>query len=154
MFLNSYTYRENCYSCPYAGANRPGDVTIGDFWNIDLVHPQMLRENGGRFDEKQGISCLIVNSAHGYDMLERYGKGIVRESSTYEEAARYNAQLVRPSAMKEEREIVMHMYRKEGYAPVEAWYRKRLRKIRLVRSFRAAIPTPVKKILRSILRRG
>lgn len=154
MFLNSYTYRENCYSCPYAGANRPGDVTIGDFWNIDLVHPQMLRENGGSFDEKQGISCLIVNRAHGRVMLERYGKGIVRESSTYEQAARYNAQLTRPSALKPERSVVMNMYREGGYAPVEKWYRGRLRKIRFVRAVRAAVPKPVKRMLRSLLRRG
>lgn len=154
MFLNSYTYRENCYSCPYAGDNRPGDVTIGDFWNIDLVHPQMLKENGGCLDEKQGVSCLIVNRAHGREMLERYGKGIVKLPSGYEQAARYNAQLVRPSALKEERAVVMNMYRESGYAPVEKWYRKRLRKIRFVRSIRAAVPRPVKNLLKTLLRRN
>lgn len=153
MFLNSYTYRENCYSCPYAGENRPGDVTIGDYWCIDLVHPEYLTQQGGRFDEQRGVSCLIVNNARGRELLARFGQGIVRAPSTYEQAARYNAQLARPSAMKEERAQVLALYRDGGYAQVEKWYQKRLRKIRFVRRLRAAVPRWAKDRIKSLLKR-
>ena len=56
MFLNSYTYRENCYTCPYASDRRPGDITIGDYWCIELVHPELLSENGGDLDHNKGVS--------------------------------------------------------------------------------------------------
>ncbi|MCI6268728.1 MAG: Coenzyme F420 hydrogenase/dehydrogenase, beta subunit C-terminal domain [Clostridiales bacterium] len=153
MFLNSYTYRENCYSCPYAGENRPGDVTIGDYWCIDLVHPEVLAQQGGKFDEQRGVSCLIVNNARGRELLARFGQGIAREPSTYEQAARYNAQLTRPSAMKEERAQVLALYRDGGYAQVEKWYQKRLRKIRFVRGLRAAVPRWAKERIKSLLKR-
>lgn len=32
FFSKSYTYRENCYSCPFASEERVGDLTVGDFW--------------------------------------------------------------------------------------------------------------------------
>lgn len=153
MFLNSYTYRENCYSCPYACSSRPGDVTIGDFWNIDLVHPQYLKENGGQLEEKKGISCLVVNSDRGQELLRRFGSGIVMKRSSYEEASRYNAQLTRPSAMRAERDVVLGLYRESGYAAVERWYRKRLRKIRLIRAVRAAVPRWVKDTIKKLLGR-
>lgn len=153
MFLNSYTYRENCYTCPYAGENRPGDVTIGDYWCIDLVHPEYLTQQGGKFDEQRGVSCLIVNNARGRELLARFGQGIAREPSSYEQAAKYNAQLTRPSAMKEERAQVLALYRDGGYAQVEKWYQKRLRKIRFVRGLRAAVPRWAKDGIKSLLKR-
>ena len=33
-FMNGLIYRENCYSCIYAGPNRCSDITIGDFWGL------------------------------------------------------------------------------------------------------------------------
>lgn len=153
MFLNSYTYRENCYSCPYASHHRPGDVTIGDYWCIDLVHPELLRENGGALDHEAGISCLIVNNERGENLLERFGDGILRFPSTYENAARYNRQLTAPSGLKPERTQVLSMAR-EDYALVEDWYQRRLRKIKAKRAIRAAIPKPVKKLARKLLGRN
>lgn len=96
MFLNSYTYRENCYTCPYASDHRPGDITIGDYWCIELVHPELLAENGGPLDHEKGVSCMIVNNDHGQALLGTYGGGILRWPSTYEKASKYNHQFSPP----------------------------------------------------------
>lgn len=152
MFLNSYTYRENCYSCPYASDKRSGDITVGDFWCIDLVHPELLTENGGELEEKKGVSCMIVNNPKGSRMLELYGNGIRRWESAYENAAKYNRQLTAPSSRKPERETALSLAR-EGYENVERWYRRRLRPIKLKRAVRSAIPRPVKDLMKKLLRR-
>ncbi len=153
MFLNSYTYRENCYTCPYASDHRPGDITIGDYWCIELVHPELLAESGGPLDSAMGVSCLIVNSPKGCELLERYGKGIHRWESSYENASKYNRQLTAPSQMKPERQTVLALSR-EDYEKVEKWYRRRLRPIQIKRALRGAVPKPVKRLLRRILRRN
>ncbi len=152
MFLNSYTYRENCYTCPYASDRRPGDVTIGDYWCIELVHPELLAENGGPLDSAKGVSCLIVNSPKGRELLKRYGKGIRRWESSYENASKYNRQLTAPSPMKPERQTVLALSR-EDYEQVEKWYRRRLRPIQIKRALRGAVPKPVKRFLRRLLRK-
>ena len=54
-FLVGDVYRESCYRCPYAGGERPGDFTIGDFWGIDV--------GGSGLDARRGISVVIANTA-------------------------------------------------------------------------------------------
>ena len=152
MFLNSYTYRENCYHCPYACDHRPGDITIGYFWCIELVHPELLMENGGPLDHEKGASCLIVNNDKGRALLARYGSGIRRWSSSYENASKYNRQLTAPSAMKPEREEALALSRL-GYEQVERWYRRRLRPIKIKRAIRAAVPRSVKNLIKKALGR-
>ena len=114
IFLNSYTYRENCYSCPYACDNRQGDITIGDYWCVELVHPELISENGGSLEYENGTSCMIINNIHGQEMLKEFGEGIQKWPSTYENAAKYNGQLNVPSVMKPEREEIFTLY-KDGY---------------------------------------
>ena len=55
--------------------------------------------------------------------------------------------------MKEERAQVLALYRDGGYAQVEKWYQKRLRKIRFVRGLRAAVPRWAKDGIKSLLKR-
>lgn len=150
LFLNSYTYRENCYSCPYASEYRPGDITIGDFWCIELVHPELLLENGGAIDSKKGVSCLIINNDRGNSLLSRYGSGIKYWKSSYENASKYNRQLTAPSTYKEERSIVLNLAQ-NNYKSLEHWYKKRLFPIKINRFIRASIPKPLKKMIKRLL---
>ena len=53
MFLNGYTYRKSCYFCPFASEYRQGDITIGDYWGIELVHPEYLKKYGGEIEKKK-----------------------------------------------------------------------------------------------------
>lgn len=150
MFLNSYTYRENCYSCPFASEYRQGDITIGDFWCIDLVHPEYLVENAGAIDEGRGASCLVINNNQGKRLVEQFGQGLLLMESNYEQASKYNAQLRQASGMKEERKVVLELY-EQGYEQVEKWYQKRLAKIRFIRKIRASIPRPVKDGIKKLI---
>ncbi len=149
LFLNGVTYRENCYTCPYASPSRQGDVTLGDFWCVDLVHPELLPE----LEETAGVSCLVVNSHRGRKLMENFGQGIALWHSNYERAARYNAQLVRPVSRPQERQRVLALYTTGGYAAVEDWYQKRLRKIRRKRRLIALVPKPLKDLFRPIRNR-
>lgn len=151
LFLNGSTYRESCYSCPFASKNRSGDLTLGDFWNIDLVHPEYL--NGSTpLDESKGISCITVNSERGRELLDRYGKGIFMLPSDYESASRYNSQLIRPSRMPENRDEYLSLARRD-YADLDRLYRRRLIPIKVKRGIRKAIPKPLKRLIKKIIKR-
>ncbi len=143
LFLDGALQRENCYSCPFAGRKRAGDITMGDYWGLAQVHPELLVQNGGGLDERKGVSCLLVNTERGGELLERYGDGVLRFPSDYEKAARYNGQLARPTARPKERETVFRLLG-TGYDALERWYRKRLRKA----TFRRRVRALGKRILR------
>ncbi|MBD5403774.1 MAG: 4Fe-4S dicluster domain-containing protein [Treponema sp.] len=56
-FLRCETYRESCYSCPFSSMARPGDVTMGDFFEVSEFYPDL--------DRTKGISLLIINNEKG-----------------------------------------------------------------------------------------
>ena len=151
MFLNRYTYRENCYHCLYASENRPGDITIGDYWCIDLVHPELLSENGGQLEQTKGVSCLIINSPQGRMLMKEFGSEIRTWPSTYENASKYNKQLLQPSQMPAERAEVFAKYQ-NGYDAVDKWYQARLRPIKRRRAVVKMIPKGLKQIVRKLIR--
>ena len=126
LFLNSEIYRENCYSCKYAGKKRVGDITIGDFWGIEKEHPEYLKDNGGEIDEKNGISCVLINNKKGKEILEKYCEDLLIKESNFEKAAKQNKQLNHPSTKTENREEILKEYIKEGYSGVDKWYFKKI----------------------------
>lgn len=60
-FLWGKGYRSSCYHCHFAGGERPGDFTIGDFWNNKAMHLPI--------DEKKGASLVLINT-HKAEQLE------------------------------------------------------------------------------------
>ena len=61
MFSHSMINRLSCASCKYCNYDRPGDITIGDFWGLEKSHPELL--------DGKGISLLIVNTKKGKELL-------------------------------------------------------------------------------------
>ena len=57
VFLRSLCLRPSCGACPFARLPRAGDVTIGDFWNIQQVFPDM--------DCRNGVSVALLNTERG-----------------------------------------------------------------------------------------
>lgn len=125
-FLESEIYRTSCYSCLYAGLNRPGDITIGDFWGIEQEHPELLCENGGNLRVQQGVSAILVNNEQGRRMLERFGQDLECHISDEEKVSRWNRQLKTPSTYSKIREELVEIYQKDGYRGIEKKFRKGL----------------------------
>lgn len=69
-FMNGFSreifYRPSCYECRFASIDRPGDLTIADFWDIEKFT--------NTFEGVQGVSCCIANSNKG-ELLINYIKG-------------------------------------------------------------------------------
>lgn len=124
LFLRSETYRESCYSCPWAKQERVGDITLGDYWGVEAEHPEYLTENGGKLNVQSGVSQVIVNTPKGAQLLDICGGGIVLEKSDIQKAAKWNRQLSEPSSHTEERDSILRCYRQNGYAGVEKHFRK------------------------------
>lgn len=128
LFMDSEINRENCYYCKYTNANRPADITIGDFWGIQRVHPEYLSENGGKLELKCGISAVIVNSLKGEKQLEKVMDKLNIYASEFEEAAVGNPQLQRPCQYPKSRDKIFAIYQKQGYKGVQRFYLRKERK--------------------------
>lgn len=61
--------RDSCYHCPYGFGNHAGDITVGDFHDIDKYLKGI-----NRFD---GVSTLIVNNDKGQKMWNSISDSLV-----------------------------------------------------------------------------
>ena len=50
---------EGCFRCPFCTMDRPGDITIGDFWMV----PEEM-------DDAKGTSALLLNTAKGVALFD------------------------------------------------------------------------------------
>lgn len=105
---------------------RVGDITIGDYWGIKNMDPQLLTENGGAFDFKMGVSCLIVNNTRGEGLLKRFGSNVQKAPIEIQHVIQINTQLQEPSKHTKLRNKIFSLYIKQGYSAVEKMFQKQM----------------------------
>lgn len=57
-YYQPFFLRKSCNVCPFSSMNRPGDITIGDFWGWEKIDPSF---NEG----DKGVSLIICNTTKG-----------------------------------------------------------------------------------------
>lgn len=77
-------------------------------------------------DERKGVSCVLINNAHGKYLLNKYGSKLQLQPSDFTKVVAQNDQLIRPSNRSILRDKVLEIYKDKGYAAVEKWYFRRM----------------------------
>lgn len=101
LFYSQLISRPSCHSCRFANFNRPGDITIGDFWGIEKSHPD--------FFDTRGISLLFVNTEIGHKVFNSIKSDLKYLLSSKESCSQPN--LFHPVAPSPQRELFWQDYR-------------------------------------------
>lgn len=119
LFTHALILRDSCYTCPYACAQRVGDVTVGDFWGVETANL------GYRSSEvKGGISCVLVSTLRGGEMFSVLRGDLDARPASFEIIARSNSCLVRPSSCDGEiRARILNSYLEFGAKGMKTSYR-------------------------------
>lgn len=104
-YLKGLISRENCYQCPYASAQRYGDLTVGDFWGLDRT---------AEMPNHRFISVLLCNTAKGERFLKDCGDSIQCVERPLEMALKKNGQLNRPCLRHPGRDRFLSLYPRQG----------------------------------------
>lgn len=75
--------RKSCYRCNFANLSRPSDLTLADFWNWNIITPDLNRDN-------KGVSQILVNTAKGEKLLEAIAKDICCIATNLQISKQYN----------------------------------------------------------------
>lgn len=62
-FLNNLVLRPSCFKCKYAKKNRVADITLADCFHIQKDMEQ--------FDDRKGLSLVMINTAKGKQIFEK-----------------------------------------------------------------------------------
>ncbi len=78
--------RPACYTCPFKGYPRYADITMADYWGIEVYHPEL--------DDNTGTSALICSTQKGESLLAAARKFLNVADSKLEWIQKHNASLV------------------------------------------------------------
>ena len=106
-FMNALFYRENCYSCHYAGAKRCSDITIGDFWGLG-------KEEKFEKSVEDGVSLILINTEEGEEFFNKCNKDFYYEERSLNEAVQGNSQLRSPSLKHKNYDLFRKLYINKG----------------------------------------
>lgn len=104
VFLQNICLNDSCADCRYGKIPRIADITLGDYWNIASVHPEM--------DDDKGTSVVLLNTAHGKKLFDEISPRLRFCESELEYAIAGNPCLVRSSKQ--------HPRRKEFFCALES----------------------------------
>lgn len=62
LFGKGVMLRPSCAKCRFSNLRRNSDITLGDCWGIEKVHPEL--------DDNTGISLVVCHTAAGKNMIE------------------------------------------------------------------------------------
>lgn len=109
-FLKGNIYRESCYICSYSQQNRPGDITIGDFWGIEHTHPELFDING--------VSCVLINSPKGDRFWGKLSEVIEMNKVAIDDIVNYNGNLRTPTKRPIERDDIYRLLTVGGFEAI------------------------------------
>lgn len=81
-FLSNLNIRPSCYDCKFKNNFRTSDITLADFWGIELVNPRMYNN--------RGTSAVIINSKKGAQLFDSITNQLTFTEVSNDDITKYN----------------------------------------------------------------
>ena len=103
LFVGDYISRESCSECQFKGYHSVSDITIGDFWGIWDIAPEM--------DADKGTSVVLIQSEKGKKLFSQIEDRVTVKPVSLEDASSQNPSMLMPSPQKSNRNQVLETIR-------------------------------------------
>ena len=104
-FLRDIYLRPSCYSCPAKSGKSGADITLGDFWGINLLKPEI--------DDDRGVSAVCINTSRGASWFDALS--LEQHPMAYADVCLYNPSLLRPVACPPQRAKFFALYGQQPF---------------------------------------
>lgn len=104
-FLSNLSLRPSCYNCPAKAGKSGADITIGDFWGIDRILPNLK--------SYYGVSLVLINNKKNIDIFHKLK--CEREEVIYKDAIKENIHYYRSASIPINRKYFFEGVIKNGF---------------------------------------
>ncbi len=139
LFCNDYISRLSCENCKFKGYSRVSDITLGDFWGIWDIDPEM--------DDNKGTSVVLIQSEKGKRLWEEIKGKIKYKQVTLEQASQYNPSMLVASKAKQNREDVLERIRTGRISSCEELF------VQKAPSFSDRVKGKISRVVHSIMKK-
>lgn len=106
-YIGNALQNECCYKCPFAAVNRVGDITLGDYWGYQNVHPELRGIDG--------VSLILANTDKGKRLLTG-NPAITLVETDESKYLQNNHHLLSPPEKSADRDRIYSAYKKMGFS--------------------------------------
>ena len=115
LFMRGESYREGCYNCEYASLNKPADITLGDYFELEEDYPEIHNNLDVR-----DVSSVIIHNKKGEDLLKY--ENIEKYPIDYNVLVNSHPQLRSPTSHSSFRYLIEKIYFFTGYSGIALFY--------------------------------
>ncbi len=106
-FLCNLYLRPSCYDCHFREGRSGSDITLGDFWGIDKIRPEL--------DDDKGLSLVIVNNERAVDLLSTLNCNLT--AMQLSDAVEYNPSITTSVSIPKYRRLFFWVRKHFGLKP-------------------------------------
>lgn len=107
LFVGGYISRKSCTDCHFKGYKRDSDITIGDFWGIWDIAPEM--------DDNKGTSAVVIQTQKGESIIKKISKHLILKEVSLEEVSGQNPAIIVSSKGNEKRKDVFTLIENDNF---------------------------------------
>ena len=115
-FLTNSCLRPSCHVCGFKSIKRQADITLGDFWGIQNVLPDM--------DDDKGTSLVLLHSSKGKELINAISSMLCTENADSELLAKFNPSSITSSKSNKKREQFLKVIKINDFESTVAKYTK------------------------------
>lgn len=116
-FLKNIDLRKSCYNCSFKKEHRLSDITLADFWGIQMYLPEM--------DDNKGTSLVIVNSEKGEFLLNNIKNNIKVKDVDLDIVFKTNPAFTKSSVQHKDREKFLNEVNSTNFEKIVNKYIKK-----------------------------
>lgn len=90
-FIGNLSLRPSCYECKFKCGRSHSDITLGDYWGIKQITPQL--------NDNIGTSLILANTLTGLELINSLN--IHFEQIPYNKVIKYNPSIVKSSPLND-----------------------------------------------------
>ena len=107
LFVGGYISRKSCTDCHFKGYKRDGDITIGDFWGIWDIAPEI--------DDNKGTSAVVIQTQKGESIFKKISEYLILKEVSLEDISRQNPAILMSSKCNEKKQDILTIIETEDF---------------------------------------
>ncbi|RHL93213.1 Coenzyme F420 hydrogenase/dehydrogenase, beta subunit C-terminal domain [Bacteroides intestinalis] len=104
---DALSIRPNCQNCKFRSKHHISDFTVGDFWGLEKVNPDV--------DDNKGMSALMINTDKAHAVFSQIKVSLDYFATTYDDIVRDNFSVEKPLAMHPKLNEFMDFMEQNGF---------------------------------------
>lgn len=104
-FLSNLSIRPSCFNCRFKGENSQSDITLGDSWGLNIIHPEI--------DDNKGHNLIISHNEKGDKYINEFSPQWIK--STIQEIIKYNEHLIESARVQPNRKLFFSLIRNNSF---------------------------------------